>query len=465
MRLFLYCFIFPNLFFGLLKETFYLERAFFNMDYLLILVLLYFYQKKFWLWAFLFTIIFLLDLLNAFAPSFNFTDISYVFLLDNTSFLKDFVFLIFRAFLLIVLIYGYFLLSRYFITQMKKMHFVVVLVVGISIAFMDFAYSNNTIINSQEVVSKYNWGTSGLLKTYHAQKAYINNLILSHHLDYQKETTGASSILINKIQQNAKLPQNIFLIVVESLGVLKDEKAHLLQFENVLNSEIIKNNFEIKLGTVAFHGSTVAGEMRELCQFDINGSLPAQEMLQHLSCLPELMKKQGYQTLALHGFNRYFYHRYLWYPSLGFDAVYFRRELREKLAIYSKCGISFPGPCSEDVLNGIHKIIQQNPDEKHFVYYLTLNAHLPLGKWVQELASFDCSRNPVIYGNEAVCLLVSIHHHMFEKLANLMENVFYKNSAWIIVGDHAPPFVQLETRKHFSYEEVPYLILWPKISI
>jgi len=51
----------------------------------------------------------------------------------------------------------------------------------------------------------------------------------------------------------------------------------------------------------------------------------------------------GYETVSFHGYHRWFYQRELWYPTVGFQRIYFADEMQQFSP--PKCGTSFAGTC------------------------------------------------------------------------------------------------------------------------
>jgi hypothetical protein len=81
---------------------------------------------------------------------------------------------------------------------------------------------------------------------------------------------SATSALLKDLRQdnrslpNSGVPRNIALILVESYGVLRDAtQASLISAP--FNSPAIRRHYDGTGGTVPFHGTTIAGEFRELC--------------------------------------------------------------------------------------------------------------------------------------------------------------------------------------------------------
>jgi phosphoglycerol transferase MdoB-like AlkP superfamily enzyme len=58
--------------------------------------------------------------------------------------------------------------------------------------------------------------------------------------------------------------------------------------------------------------------------------------------------------------------------------------------------------------------------------------------------------------------LEKIIHQVFIKICDVATNPKLAPTHFIIVGDHAPPFISVEKRQLFSRDRVPSIIMIPK---
>lgn len=103
------------------------------------------------------------------------------------------------------------------------------------------------------------------------------------------------------------------------------------------------------------------------------GSVPYtdyQEVLKRVDTLPKMMKENGYKTMALHTFDKTFYHRDENYANMGFDEFWGVEELEnpEYFGRYLS---------DETFTRNVIKMIENNPDEPLFIWGVTMQNHTP----------------------------------------------------------------------------------------
>jgi hypothetical protein len=257
---------------------------------------------------------------------------------------------------------------------------------------------------------------------------------------------------------NAVLP-NVVLILVESWG-----KPFAGQLEESLlrpysNSDITAK-YTLSRGTVPFHGPTVAGEARELCGSAMGFGLlnaPASELN---DCLPAKMKGMGYQSIGVHGFSAGMFNRGELYRNLGFDESWFRDRLQaEGLSV---CPGPFPGVCDAAVSTWIGDRLQRSSDSPQFIYWVTLNSHLPVPVPNRVKAPPSCSEVSTVAHDSALCSWYQLVFNVHRSVSELALRSTARPTIFLIVGDHAPPFSSAELRGQFSDQVVPYVLLVPK---
>jgi hypothetical protein len=256
----------------------------------------------------------------------------------------------------------------------------------------------------------------------------------------------------------AELP-NVVMVVVESWGLLRD--AHLAQGLVVSYGDPhIADKYRLTSGAVPFTGLTVPGEARELCQstagFGILHASPA--MAAH--CLPALFRARGYQNLAIHGFVGQMFYRDSWYRELGFDRSWFGPELH-RMGL-PDCPGAFPGTCDTAIAGWVGgTLLTEQQDRPRFIYWVTLNSHLPEPAHPDLPDDGVCATQPALRNSTALCSwfrLVRAVHQSVEQAA-LVSTA--RPTVFVLVGDHAPPFSDPELRAAFSDTEVPYVMLTP----
>jgi len=186
----------------------------------------------------------------------------------------------------------------------------------------------------------FNWSVTGDTATYE----------VTHHLYDTLAKTPADA-----------LPDKITVMMMESWG---ERPADLSALRTALLA--IPGVKSVESGYDKFHGSTLPGEVRELCgtKLDFKHSKTLSD-----KCLPRVLRADGYQTSAFHGFDGYFYSRDVVYPALGFQTVRFRKDLRA----VDSCGGAFPGRCDDDT--AAYALAQAARPGKQFSYMMSLSAH------------------------------------------------------------------------------------------
>lgn len=248
--------------------------------------------------------------------------------------------------------------------------------------------------------------------------------------------------------------RNLLIVVVESMGLPRDAalRGRLLKR---WGQPDIRRLYDVEVGSTPYYGSTTNAEVRELC----GRWGDYQELTEGVDrrCLPARLAAKGYQTTAFHSFHGRFFDRTRWYPNVGFQSMLFRDQIIGRGA--AQCGGVFPGACDRDVPAIIARKLKQT-DHKQFVYWLTVNSHLPVAA-DETLRTNECQRFDRALGeNQAmVCRLFSLWNDLDEGLAKLLTDPGLPATDVLIVGDHAPPFFDRAERSMFDPERVPWVLL------
>lgn len=254
------------------------------------------------------------------------------------------------------------------------------------------------------------------------------------------------------------VPYNIVVILVESQGLLKSEND-MRRVLAPLIDPAIERRYVVNKGTARFHGATMAGELRALCRLYVPYAIPSN--LKGLErCLPNLARDFGYETVSYHAFNRWFYERWNWYPALGFQRSYFAGEL-EPLSPLS-CGTAFRGICDLWIAGQVEQELLASGGKRKFVYWLTLNSHLPVDSHLASDSSFDCRATATLREDIGPCELARIHFQLYTRIAQMLLNEKLAPTRFIIVGDHMPPFATLSERALYDNGRVPFVDLIPR---
>lgn len=166
--------------------------------------------------------------------------------------------------------------------------------------------------------------------------------------------------------------RSVVLVVVESLGLLRASSV---------DDDVLYGSLQVpdKLSVIASgvspsHGSTVSGEIRELCGLVLYnpGVLDSYD-----ECAIQSFKDRGYVTIAAHSYRKDFFKRQVWWPRVGFDRVFFLNDLADKLPI---CKGAFSSICDTDLMRWSLGAATGDGARPFLLYVLTSNTHLPLPK-------------------------------------------------------------------------------------
>ena len=251
---------------------------------------------------------------------------------------------------------------------------------------------------------------------------------------------------------------NIVLVVVESWGLPVEDKLRR-QLEAPYNSSLLQQRYQVISGTTKFNGSTVGAETRELCNNYFGLAIRDRSADQLRTCLPARLKAAGYIAEAVHGFDGRMYDRLSWYKTLGFDRLWFEPDLRSEGL--PQCPGAFPGTCDAAVASWIGRRLVRESDRKHFIYWVTLNSHLPISSLLAQNSTFDCASIKATQDQSSLCLWARVVDAVNRATASLAVRNDLPPTTFVIVGDHAPPFWRSQLRAAFSQTEVPFIALIP----
>jgi len=259
--------------------------------------------------------------------------------------------------------------------------------------------------------------------------------------------------------QNAAERPDIVLVVVESWGLLLD--PHLAQALTAPYADApLAGRYRLSSGSVPFTGLTVPGEARELCHSTMGFGIlhPSSEMAEQ--CLPGRLHALGYQNIAVHGYVGEMFYRAQWYRGLGFDRTWFGPDLWH--IGLPRCGGAFPGVCDSSIARFIGGSLLAAPDSQpRFIYWVTLNSHLPVPLHPKLPADHVCAADPALRGSAALCSWFRLVRTVHQSVSQVAAQRHARPTVFILVGDHAPPFGDPHLRSLFSGSRVPYIMLTP----
>lgn len=246
---------------------------------------------------------------------------------------------------------------------------------------------------------------------------------------------------------------HVVVILVEALGVPAFPEGERL-FQTDWNRLEWRTRYDVRLGKVPYYGSTTNGELRELCgkfanfdSFDFSKN----------TCMPALYAQAGYDTLAIHAFDGALFDRETWWPKLGFAETRFTADVLREGA--RQCGGMWPGACDVDIAGQIARRLN-DADRPQFVYWVTLNSHLPvLSGATPDLDGCEDGTAPLADTSLLRCRLFLAHHNIAQAISKLAMDPNLPPTDFLIVGDHMPPFMQRKERLAFDGYNVPWIML------
>lgn len=252
----------------------------------------------------------------------------------------------------------------------------------------------------------------------------------------------------------AKTKQNVVLILVESMGRLLDQQGAAKEFA-LFGDPALLQHYRVTTGLTSFTGSTISGEMRELCHERTGAYLTSDAFVGHAPCLPARYRDAGYQTTAFHGFRASMFQRSAWYPALGFTGQRFLGDMTG----LPVCEGAFFGACDEAVAGLIDEQLRAHAAGQlppQFLYWVTLNSHLPVNQ--DAAPGGPCP----VHADRAVCAQLAYVQRVLFAAKQLAMDPQAGRTAMLLVGDHAPPFLSPGQRGRFDQGRVPFVYLEPR---
>jgi hypothetical protein len=253
--------------------------------------------------------------------------------------------------------------------------------------------------------------------------------------------------------QTAQPRSSVLLVLVESMGLarspqLRDWLGSRLETPSVMQRWTMRRDSE------AFFGPTVYGELRVLC--GLEGHYSRLKRSEELQCLPHRFVEPGEHALGLHGFNLQMFDRQRWWRELGLEPQVFDSEPRGPETM--DCNEAFPGVCDGVVLE---RAVELADAPSRLVYVVTLDTHLPLptaGPAPRPDLAHLCAVEEV---PPLACRMVDGLGSVLDKLALELSHMQHPPLV-LVVGDHAPPFLQAAARDAFDQARVPAFTLEPR---
>lgn len=268
------------------------------------------------------------------------------------------------------------------------------------------------------------------------------------------DTPFTSSVMRSGFAAHVPDRRHLVLVVVEAMGRPLDPAARAYQLARLRQPDITAR-YTVSSGTTPYYGSTTNAEIRVLCGRWGN----YREVLDHADahCLPARLARSGYQTSAIHSFSGDFFQRHLWYPEIGFAHSIFREGLARDGA--RPCPGVFPGVCDRDVPAILYRKLR-NARSPQFLYWLTLNSHLPVIA-DPALHTDRCAADAPasVRALPMVCRQFVLWREVQDQLAAQLVKPDFPVADILLVGDHMPPYFDRRQRRSFDPGEVPWILL------
>jgi membrane-anchored protein YejM (alkaline phosphatase superfamily) len=240
---------------------------------------------------------------------------------------------------------------------------------------------------------------------------------------------------------------NYWLIVVESMG---KPNADSLSAEMLSSfaSDRLKRKYDISTGAVPSLGSTIHGEIRELCDGVLSDGLFGSA---NSHCVPSMLARNGYFTRAVHANGSTVYGRDVWYPKIGFakiSASDTEEALRGERS--RRWGTKLDG---DTIAWTASHAFEHRPS---FTYLLTVSTHLPASSLPGTSPSEACLAKSTPHA----CTHLANLRQVLGQIASAAQDL--DDTIVVVVGDHPPPFVSSSSREAFSRTDVPWVMLMPR---
>ena len=333
------------------------------------------------------------------------------------------------------------------VPQAEKRH-IVILVASLLAMQAALSFREGNFKAPELMTRSYLFAGSSSIFTHRVIAYNKTGFDIKNHDNVDYHPISHDSAMQIAMQRGAMTSDRIFLIIAESWGMPHEAIMLQQQIHSLQQTSKVKDFY---LGEIQTMGATAFAEFRELC-----GKIPTKLNLKNIDkeklgfCLPQFMHQKGYTSIALHGALGGMYDRNIWYPTIGFNETIFRESLILKSG-YDEC-YSFPGLCDRDLFSlAAQKITSSN---KIFLYWLTLNSHLPFDK--MDVENYRKELCDASYSSQ-LCNYQNLHVQFFEGLASMINEYDLSGTEVLVVGDHPPPFGDIPSGNFFKSRSVPMI--------
>ncbi|MBF0627793.1 MAG: LTA synthase family protein [Magnetococcales bacterium] len=213
-----------------------------------------------------------------------------------------------------------------------------------------------------------------------------------------------------------------------------------------------------------FSVSPVFGGYTSQAEFEVLCGVPAFQEFDEIEfnvfsgaetyCLPRILHRLGYHTMASNGFKPDFFNTIPAYQGLGFDAVYFSKEYTPSQETYLSKGDDHENKYFFDgklFAQNLAFVKQRMADKKPFLnYVLTVYGHFPF--------EYGNRVGPPLFRDTNLPWdlerIVNQHYYRSKALADYLKQLLQldPDSLIVLVSDHLPPLEGgFETYDHYGY--------------
>ncbi len=452
--------VLPNLVFILLSREFFINRALINSDYLLLWVASCYLSR--WVTAFLYAGLVALDLVLSTESIYHYSTVETILALRDIFEFNPLLLYTITGLVLLLALATFVVTRRLGAARPHLSHRYQVLI-GIA----GVALTGATVARSVDPIDVYSssfrdsaFVASGITEV-GLSSLQLATTTRKNQVIFPAPGAATSHLARDiSLQRNSALPYDIVVIVLESQGLLRNEADMRRVFAPLTDPEV-NARYVVERGAVQFHGATIFGELRTLCRVYMPHFVPSK--LPALGrCLPNMLRRLGYETVSYHGYERWFYERQNWYPKLGIQRSNFADDMM-KLSP-PRCGghSLFPGICDLWIAGQVERELSQPRSKPKFIYWLTLNTHLPVDSELASASSFNCAGTESLREDISPCELERINFQLYVRIRQMLLNKDLPPARFLLVGDHMPPFPTLSERALYDHEKVPFLEFIPR---
>jgi phosphoglycerol transferase MdoB-like AlkP superfamily enzyme len=263
--------------------------------------------------------------------------------------------------------------------------------------------------------------------------------------DYSKEKIAEIMGEYKERKSESFSSPDIIVILSESFWnpkLLPNVKFSMNPIPNFEGISARENAVSGYMYQTAFGGGTVRTEFEVLTGLSSDyipvGAVPWQYVNEEIPTFASVYHDLGYRTVFLHTFGSAFYLRNKTYQKLGFDEMYFLKDLEKIEGIEAKVRGNF---ISDDCfMEYVKYILEKQKDTPNFVFGITMENHQPYeGKYAEtviDIANPDMS-DESIYATRNYTTGV---YYSDKSLGKLVEYIDKREKETVLIyfGDHLP---------------------------